>query len=36
VFAELTKSSIDDFGSSASWDLSNDDFELGLGLMFVF
>lgn len=36
VFAELTKSSIDDFGSSSSWDLSNDDFALGLGLMFVF
>jgi len=33
---EVSKSRVDDFGSSKSWDLSNDGLMLSFGLMFVF
>lgn len=36
LFAEISKSSIDDFGSSTSWDLSDEDYSLSGGLLFVF
>ncbi len=36
LFFDVTKSSIDDFGSSTSWDLSDEDFSFGGGLLFVF
>lgn len=36
LFLEATKSRIDDFGSSTSWDLSDEDFSFGGGLLFVF
>jgi hypothetical protein len=36
LFFEATKSTIDDFGSSSSWDLSDEDFSYGGGLLFVF
>jgi len=36
VFVEATKSTIDDFGSSSSWDLSDEKTSIALGLMFVF
>lgn len=36
VFAEITKSRIDDFGSSSSWDLSDEKLSLSFGLSFVF
>ncbi len=36
LFFEVTKSSIDDFGSSKSWDLSTEDLSLAGGLTFVF
>jgi hypothetical protein len=36
LFFEVTKSTIDDFGSSSSWDLSDEDFSYGGGLLFVF
>jgi hypothetical protein len=36
LFAEVTKSSIDDFGSSSSWDLSDEKLSLSFGLSFVF
>jgi hypothetical protein len=36
LFFEATKSSIDDFGSRTSWDLSDEDFSFGGGLLFVF
>lgn len=36
LYFEVTKSWIDDFGSSTSWDLSDKDLAYGLGLMFVF
>ena len=36
LFAEVTKSSIDDFGSSSSWDLSDEKLSLSFGLTFVF
>jgi hypothetical protein len=36
LYVELTRSDIDDFGSSRSWDLSDERFSIGAGLMFVF
>jgi hypothetical protein len=36
LFVELTRSDIDDFGSSRSWSLSDERFSIGAGLMFVF
>jgi hypothetical protein len=36
VFAEITRSSVDDFGSGSSWDLSNEDLGYAFGLLFVF
>lgn len=36
LFFEVTKSSIDDFGSSSSWDMSDEDVSFAGGLMFVF
>jgi len=36
LYFEATHSSIDDFGSSTSWDLSDESVSLGMGLMFVF
>jgi hypothetical protein len=33
---DVTKSFVDDFGSGNSWDLSDESFSLGFGLMFVF
>jgi hypothetical protein len=36
LYFEVTKSSIDDFGSSTSWDLSDEKVSLGGGLLFVF
>lgn len=36
VYAEIQKSRIDDFGSSKSWDLSDDKLSLAFGLSFVF
>jgi hypothetical protein len=36
LFFEVTKSSIDDFGASSSWDLSDEELSLAGGLMFVF
>lgn len=36
LFFEVTKSTIDDFGSSSSWDLSDEKLSLGGGLLFVF
>jgi len=36
LYFEVTKSSIDDFGSSTSWDLSDEKVSLGAGLLFVF
>lgn len=37
VFGEARKTRVDDFGSSRSWDLSDDgDFAYALGLLFVF
>ncbi len=36
LFAEIGKSWIDDFGSSSSWDLSNQALPLSFGLLFTF
>ena len=36
VFFDVTKSSVDDFGSSKSWDVSTADLSYALGLLFVF
>lgn len=36
LFADVTDSHVDDFGSSKSWDLSDEKLSLGFGLMFVF
>lgn len=36
VFAEFTRSAVDDFGSGSSWDLSDEKVSLGFGLLFVF
>jgi hypothetical protein len=36
LFVEITRSAIDDFGSSRSWSLSDERFSIGAGLMFVF
>lgn len=36
LFFEVTKSFVDDFGSSSSWDLSDEDLSLTGGLTFVF
>jgi hypothetical protein len=36
VFAEFTRSAVDDFGSGSSWDLSDEEVSLGFGLLFVF
>jgi hypothetical protein len=36
LYAEITKSRIDDFGSSKSWDLSDEKLSLAFGLSFVF
>jgi hypothetical protein len=36
LFFEVTRSTIDDFGSSTSWDLSDEKLSLGMGLLFVF
>jgi hypothetical protein len=36
VFAEITRSDVDDFGSGSSWDLSDEKLSFGFGLMFVF
>jgi len=36
IYAEVTKSRIDDFGSSKSWDLSDEKLSFGFGLSFVF
>lgn len=36
LFVEVTHSSIDDFGSSKSWNLSDEKVSLGFGLLFVF
>jgi hypothetical protein len=36
VFAEITRSDVDDFGSGSSWDLSDEKLSLGFGLLFVF
>jgi hypothetical protein len=36
LFFEISKSSIDDFGASDSWDLSDEDYSLAGGLTFVF
>jgi hypothetical protein len=36
LFVDATKSSIDDFGSSKSWDLSTAGWSIGGGLMFVY
>ncbi|HET8540567.1 MAG TPA: MXAN_2562 family outer membrane beta-barrel protein [Anaeromyxobacter sp.] len=33
---DVSKSYVDDFGSSTSWDLSNEDLSFALGLLFVF
>lgn len=33
---DVTKSWVDDFGSSKSWDLSDEDLSLGIGLLFAF
>jgi len=36
LFFEVTKSSVDDFGSSKSWNLSDEKVSLGFGLLFAF
>ncbi len=36
LYFEATKSKVDDFGSSSSWNLSDDRLSLGAGLLFVF
>lgn len=36
LFFDVTKTKVDDFGSSKSWDLSDEDLSLSGGLMFVF
>ncbi len=36
LFFDVTKSKVDDFGSSKSWDLSDSKVSLGFGLLFVF
>ena len=36
LFFEVTRSTIDDFGSSKSWDLSSEKLSLTGGLLFVF
>ena len=36
AFFDVTKTYVDDFGSSKSWDLSDKKYSLGFGLMFVF
>jgi hypothetical protein len=36
AFVDLTDTHVDDFGSSSSWDLSDEELSLGFGLMFVF
>jgi hypothetical protein len=33
---DVTTSFVDDFGSSKSWDLSDESVSIGFGLMFVF
>lgn len=36
VYFEVTKSKVDDFGSSSSWNLSDEKTSVGFGLLFVF
>ncbi|HET7827069.1 MAG TPA: MXAN_2562 family outer membrane beta-barrel protein, partial [Anaeromyxobacter sp.] len=36
LFVDVTKSWVKDFGSSTSWDLSDDKLSLAFGVMFVF
>jgi hypothetical protein len=36
IFGEITKRTVEDFGSSKSWRLSDEDFGYSFGLMFVF
>lgn len=36
LYFDVTKSQVDDFGSSSSWDLSDEEVSLSFGLMFVF
>jgi hypothetical protein len=36
LVVDVTKSFVDDFGSSDSWDLSDESWSLGFGVMFVF
>jgi hypothetical protein len=36
AFFDVTDTHVDDFGSSSSWDLSDEVLSLGFGLMFVF
>jgi hypothetical protein len=36
LFFDVTKSKVDDFGGSKSWDLSDEKVSLAGGLMFVF
>jgi hypothetical protein len=36
AFFDVTDTHVDDFGSSSSWDLSDEELSLGFGLMFVF
>jgi hypothetical protein len=36
VFADVTKTKVDDFGSKKSWDLSDDRLSWSFGLMFVY
>jgi hypothetical protein len=36
LFFDVTRSSVDDFGSSSSWDLSDEKLSLAGGLLFVF
>jgi hypothetical protein len=36
LFVDVSKATVDDFGSGKSWDLSGKGVSLGLGLMFVF
>jgi hypothetical protein len=36
LFFEVTRRSVHDFGSSSSWNMSDEDFGMNFGLMFVF
>lgn len=36
LYVEVTKSTVDDFGSSKSWNLSDEKVSLGFGLLFAF